>query len=490
MSTTNHSRRHFLKQGGTLSAASAVGAPWLLNFAAAAAEAASAANPTGYKALVCVFLEGGNDACNTILPQFSTAADDPNWGRYNAVRGTLRQAQLPDGPKANTNDGKSYPLHSSLTNVSELIKLGCLAMVANVGNILPVSGTTTAQTRDALSKPSAQFPPRLRSHNDQTTAWHNGASNVGANGWGGKSAQLGNFDAKDSSANNFRSVVLGNNNAFGVGTGAFHAYGMVRNKGVVKLLDGQGDTLLGGLPVQRVKDVILGKFKTARTNLIEKDYQSVVATALSSQAYMQGLLSAGASVDAEPVPPLNIGGPRFPLAEDLQMVAKVIAGQRAAGVNGRQVFYVSLSGFDIHSDGGMHAKLLKQLDESLNYFRNALGKNMADTLLFTASEFGRLLHANGDGADHGWGGHHFVMGGDIKKGVIHGEVPHYLQINGQYTHPYMFDDGALIPSISVGTYAEQLLKWFGVPPERLTATDAATDVLNGAPRVGNLSLFG
>jgi uncharacterized protein (DUF1501 family) len=475
MSNINESRRRLLKQGGALSAAGTFGSSLMFNLAAAAD--AAAANAAGYKAIVCIYLEGGNDACNTILPAFDDAA---SWDRYNAVRGLVLKLGKPatqtTGPYAiSASTGKYHPLHPQLVNVSAMMNpsggtASNVAMVANVGNVL---GTTTAAT--------TSVPAQLRSHNDQTTVWHDGRNHMASSGWGGRAVELTKITSTSAQANAFQAVVLGNNNVFCYGASAtanVRPYGMVRGKGVVELLAGQ-TKVFGSLPIATVQQVMQGNYTSwiaPRTNLIELDYVDLVRRAQASQSYMTGLLAQSTSASAAVLPTDAAGAP-YPLAQDLQIVAKVIAGQRLAKATGRQVFYVSLGGFDIHTDGGSHAKLLGQLDASLKYFRDALGGNMDDTVAFTASEFGRLLHSNGDGCDHGWGGHHIVMGGTVKGGKIYGKVPSYARNANGYADPQMTMDGALIPSISLGSYAASILTWFG-----LTTTET-TSALNSAVRV-------
>jgi uncharacterized protein (DUF1501 family) len=483
MSNINSSRRRFLKHGGAASIASTVSTSWLFNLGNVGQ--AHAADNEGYRALVCLFLEGGNDACNTILP---AAEDTTSWDRYDAVRNKLKQDRrtLSNlGPHAlgRSSDGKTdwhYPLHDKLVKVGAMLQEqnSPLALVANVGTL------AEASTRLNLGK----LPSRLRSHNDQTTTWHNGNSNIAKTGWGGESAELTTLSSSNPVANNFRCVVMGNYNAFGIGD-KLRAYGMVRQLGSIPLLPQQdaGKKVFGDLPVATVLKSAQGNYRSAFANLLEKDYATVVRRAQDSSAYVKALLSSTTDIGNLPVSRDNTGA-EFPLDLDLQMVARVIAGHKRAGTTGRQVFYVSLGGFDIHNDPGVHARLLTQLDESLSHFRNALllGGCFGDVVTFTASEFGRLLHANGDGCDHGWGGHHIVMGGPVQGGRIYGSVPHYGRNadNSAYVDSQMTGDGALIPSISVGSYAAALCKWFGVQDDELG------DVLNNAIRVGDSQLTG
>jgi uncharacterized protein (DUF1501 family) len=483
MSNINTSRRRFLKQGGAASIASTVSTSWLVNLAGLGS--AQAADSQGYKALVCIFLEGGNDACNTILP---ATEDNDSWIRYDAVRGKLKLARRGTGDLGPFALGRSpdgttdwhYPIHEKLVKVGAMLREtnSPLALVANVGTL------ASASTQSNLGT----LPARLRSHNDQTNTWHNANSNIAKTGWGGESAELTSLSASSSVANNFRCVVMGNNNAFGIGDN-LRAYGMVRQLGSIPLLPQQDafSKVFGDLPVASVLKAAQGSYRSTFTNLLEKDYAMVVRRAQASAAYAQTLLDATTDISAM-TPPLDDKGAPSALALDLQMVAQVIAGHQRAGTTGRQVFYVSLGGFDIHNDPGIHARLLTELDASLAHFRAALvkGDSFGNVVTFTASEFGRLLHANGDGCDHGWGGHHIVMGGPVQGGRIYGAVPRYARNadNTRYTDDHMTGDGALIPSISVGSYAATLCRWFGVQEGEMS------DVLNAAIREGEGNLSG
>jgi uncharacterized protein (DUF1501 family) len=487
MSDIQSSRRRFLKQGGILSIAGTVSAPWLLNLAAVAEASAATTTTSDYKALVCVFLEGGNDASNTILPAVS---DTLSWKRYLAARQNTHikfSTALPQLSTTTSNGTLVYPVNENLRAIQSLYSQGKLAVVANVGNI---AGATN---RDSIANGTATVPPRLRSHNDQQTVWQSGRSNVESMGWGGRYVQPYVFKDVPSSdpRNNFRSVVFGNSNVFNMGE-SITAYGMVRQAGVIELL-GKAKKVYGSLAVDTVvKQVITGAFKTPRTNLIEKDYAAVVSRALQSVDYIKGTVltqPAVAAIDTTQVPSAyNEYGSATGTSElglDLQMVAKVIKGHQALG-NGRQVFFVTLRGFDTHSGSGKHSALLREVAESLAYFNAVLGDEVSKSVVtFTASDFGRLLHENGDGWDHGWGGHQFVMGGGIKGSQIYGDIPSYERdaITDEYVDPQIMDDGALIPKISIQSYAATLGKWFVNDDALLTST------FGSLPANWNLGMF-
>ncbi len=464
----NHkqSRRHFLKQSGALSALGVTGGSWLLNLAAMGD--AAAATGGGYKALVCVFLYGGNDACNTVLP-----LDAASWQRYSDVRdipanvsGPLVDLRLDPATIRRVNatvDGSpvQYGLHPSLANVESLYNNKKLAVVANVGTLVKAP-----MRRDDLGAADAagQLPPKLRSHNDQQVEWQSGRTNIEDRGWGGRTSDPNVFaftpaDASDK-ANSFRSVYLGDSATFAYGDSVV-PYGLTASgNGVVPLLPTAGGKLFNGVPVKTLTDLIKGVTGGTRSNLIEKDYMQLVSRALDSESYLSTKLSA---IPLNDVPvPANNG-----LAQQLKIVARVIKAH--SGRPGRQVFFVSMGGFDTHDNQrnpaqyGNHDNLLKLLDDALGYFATALGDaDMANVTTFTASDFGRLLNSNGDGTDHAWGSHHFVMGGAVDGGKFFGRMPSYAYSNGSYTDQQMTNDGAMIPVVSVGSYGATLARWFGV----------------------------
>jgi uncharacterized protein (DUF1501 family) len=448
MSNINSSRRSFLKQGGALSAGGVIGPSWMLNLAAMAD--ASAAIATDYKALVCVFLEGGNDACNTILPPDGSKS----LIRYNAVR-SKAALDFNKGTFAPLSFGtpldKTFRLHPKLTEVAALYKSKKLAVVANVGNILKPT------TRDLFTAQTS-IPPR-----------QSGRSNMESTGWGGRYLDNDTYSG-------LRSVVVGDNNKFSVGD-KVQAYGMVPKIGVVPLLPTAANkTVFGNLPVSTVEKVIQGNFKSARPNLIEQDYAKLVTNALALQKTMGPIMAANPDFG-------QADKPNSTLAEDLLVVAKTIAGQC---VTGRQVFFVSLRGFDTHSDQAKHTALMAELSLSLNYFYKLLTEiKAADKVVtFTASDFGRLLHGNGDGADHGWGGHQLVMGDALvgkAGGTIIGRVPSYEHNGTDYVDQQMTADGAMIPEISIQSYAAALGQWFEVSNIASVFTTPSTNTLLLAP---------
>lgn len=464
------SRRRFLKQSGAVSAAGAIGGSWLLNLAAAGNAAAATGGP--YKALVCVFLYGGNDACNTVLP-----LDDASWAQYDRLRavpagteGTTADLRLPRAQLKTisaTVQGQTvqYGLHPNLSRVQSLYGQGKLAVVANVGTMVKAP-LTRNDINAGASESNGQLPPKLRSHNDQQVVWQSGRTNIEERGWGGRVVDPAAFDfaseGSQDKANSFASVYFGDSPTFSYGDGSTPPYGMTTGgNGVVPLLQGAGAKLFGGASISYLTGLLRGTAGGTRSNLMEQDYIQLTSRALEAESYMSGKLAA-VPLNTIPVPANNH------LANQLKMVARVIKSHSSR--NGRQVFFVGMYGFDTHdgqrSDTGEvgHDLLMRQLDDALGYFSDVLGSDMDKVTTFTASDFGRLLSSNGDGTDHAWGGHHFVMGGAVDGGKVFGRMPSYARTaqGTSYVDQQMTEDGAMIPVVSVGSYGATLGRWFGL----------------------------
>ncbi|WP_229415976.1 DUF1501 domain-containing protein [Pseudoduganella armeniaca] len=417
---------------------------------------ANASAADDYKALVCVFMNGGNDAYNTVLP-----TDTESWQSYQRYRnmanvGSIALAAvarpagvLPITPVA-TQGGRTFALHPQLDGVRTLFEAGRLGIVANVGPL--VQPTSIKEYRNG----TAVLPRELFSHNDQQSVWQSSKPEGAAFGWGGRIADL----TAGANRNNMFTCISTAENAVFVSGKTMTQYQLAA-AGVPAVLSMNG-TLFGAHnhPLANI-------ITPSSRNLFEKEYGAITKRALESQAVLADAMAASGG-GAIPAPSLytnpNTGARSInPLAQQLHTVARVIAARGALGVK-RQVFYVSLGGFDTHANQKIrHADLMARLAHAMAYFdgvtASLLGQNMRDRITtFTASDFGRTLVTNGDGTDHGWGGHHFVMGGAVKGGNIYGTMPdigvgHQNDVGG----------GALLPTQSVDQYGATLANWFGVP---------------------------
>ncbi|NHQ84508.1 DUF1501 domain-containing protein [Iodobacter sp. HSC-16F04] len=424
------SRREFLRRAGMLAATGAA-APMAFNLSLIS-EAAAAAMPGDYKALVCVFLSGGNDHQNTLIPY-----DQANYNAYAAIRQTLAtpRAQLSALPNA-LSDGRQMALAPQLSGLSSLYAAGRLAVVANMGPLIQPTTKLQYQNR------SVPLPPKLFSHNDQQSYWMSSMAEGADSGWGGRVGDL---------------FLSGNSNAalscISVGGVGLYLSGKearsfsVGVSGNPLLLWGSSYVFGPGF----VSD-LKGMMTADKSNHLENEYVKVTRRGLNTSSTLDAALKA-APVLTTVFPAGNA------LADSLKMVAKLISVNGQLG-NKRQVFMVQLGGFDLH-DGllAKHPVLLKTVNDALMAFDGALNElglqNQVTT--FTGSEFGRTLSSNGDGSDHGWASHHFVMGGAVAGGQIFGRVP--LPVIGGNDD---VGQGRYIPDLSVEQLAWPLAKWFGV----------------------------
>jgi len=445
------SRRRFLATAGALSAAAPATAPFALSLAAMGEAAAQTAND--YKALVCVFLYGGNDTFNTVL-----ATDPDSWDAYAAVRNTMPQPILlsPAGyangvlPLVPTtaHAGRSFALHPAMGELRGLFDAGRAAVVANVGPL--VAPVTRA---DYLAR-RVPLPPKLFSHNDQQSLWQAFVPEGAASGWGGR---LGDLFAA-SNANATFTCISASGNAVWLSGEQTLQY-QVSGTGALQVRGISAQTLYGSTGAAAA----LREIMTApRQHEIADAYAQVGARSLATAGQLNAALVRDSALAATP----TYGGQTNGLAAQLKLVARIIGARSQLGAR-RQVFMVSMGGFDLHDFAvERHGPLLGRLSQALAYFDRLLASpqvNARDAVTsFTASDFGRTLSSNGDGTDHGWGAHHFVTGAAVRGREIYGRFP-VIGVGRA-------DDagrGSLIPSVSVEQYAAVLARWFGVSPAAL-----------------------
>jgi len=487
MSRFSHSasRREFLRRAGAYSVAGSA-APFALNLAGIGSAAAQSTG--GYKALVCLFLYGGNDAYNMVL-----ATDPGSWASYAAVRnqapdplslkapgtapvvsagagspdrlgGVLAIAPLRD-------QGRSFAVHPVMTGVRDLFAAKRLAILPNVGPLL--RPTSKAQYKDS----TFPKPPKLFSHNDQQSTWQAYAPEGATQGWGGRMGDL----LAGANANAVFTSISASGNAVWLSGQTVLQY-QVSNNGAIRI--GGGGTTLFGSATALAK--MRGIMRTARSpHLLEQDHAAVVGRSIDAEANLSAALPPAnaaphgtpglAGGTADPLlqydNPLTGGKSTNPLAQQLQIVARTIAARSALGVQ-RQVFFVSLGGFDTH-DGQNRAQAdnMARLSHALKYFDNTLTAMGAgnDVTTFTASDFGRTFTSNGDGTDHGWGSHHFIVGGAVRGGDLYGNFPvlGVSDASGDFGSPNQIGNGAMLPEVSVDQYAATLGRWFGASDGQL-----------------------
>ncbi|MBB3120089.1 DUF1501 domain-containing protein [Pseudoduganella violacea] len=457
MTPTSPARRRFVSSLLTLAGGAAT--PMALNLAAI--HAAAAASASDYRALVCVFLGGGNDHYNTVL-----ATDRASWAAYQGARNTgggmsiaLAAPGQPGGvlplTPATPHAGRSFALHPQLPQLRGLFDAGRAAVVANVGTLLAPTSRADYLRRGPL------LPPKLFSHNDQQAMWQSCQPEGATHGWGGR---LGELLASANSQASFTCISTAGNAVFGAG----------------RLLTPYQISAEGALPVNRLDQPLFANARhplraiisNPHSHLLEQEYAAVMRRALEAQALM-GAAYAPAGPGGVPNPgnyfSPDAGAPRVnPLAVQLHTVARIIAGRATLGMR-RQVFFVHLGGFDTHDfQRNRHAELMARLDHGLAYFdglmANLRGSNLREQVtLFTASDFGRTLSSNGDGTDHGWGAHHFVLGGAVRGRNLYGAFPPI-----GLGHDHEVGQGVLLPQFSVEQYGATLASWFGVSAGQLS----------------------
>ena len=390
-----------------------------------------------YKALVCLFLNGGNDANNLLIPY-----DTTGYANYAAARTTLALPQstlLPITPL--TTDGRSYGLHGSVGPLQGLFGVGKLAFLANVGTL--VVPTTRAQY-EARSVP---LPPQLFSHNDQQVQWQSSVPDLPfTSGWGGRLADLTNAFNENPTLS--MSISLDGQNSFQVGQSVSQF--AVNRTGVVNLSG--SNNAAGEVRLEALK-AVLGQ---ENQHLFQTAFGDITSSAIDTSALL------GEALENAPV--INTAFPEGRLGEQLAMIAQLISVAPQFGLK-RQVFVARLGGWDLHDTQiDAQALLLEEIATGMKALYDAtveLGcENQVTT--FTASDFGRTFNTNGDGSDHGWGSHQMVMGGAVRGGDIYGTMP-VLEING----PDDTGRGRWIPTTSVDEYAATLASWFGVSPTDL-----------------------
>ena len=452
--TKNVSRRAFLQHASTLTLAGGA-LPFVMNLAAIGEAAASTASD--YKAIVCVFLFGGNDYANTVIP-----FDNANYALYQRLRPALATAQAsltgtvlnPTVPLAG---GQQYALAPQMAPLIPIFDAGKMAVMLNVGPL--IQATTKAQ----FTAGSVPLPPKLRSHNDQQSLWQAFAPEGAITGWGGR---IGDLLQSTNGTATLTCINPSGNAVFLAGRSAVQY--AISTSGPIALT--ARTSLQGSAAAATALRNLVST--PASTHLFEAEQTKVTKRALDLFDQVTNAIAGG------PTTTTVFPGPTDPsssLGRQLQEVAKLISVSQQLGMK-RQVFFVSTGRFDTH-DGllAVHPLLLNNVADALRaFYDTTVELGVANQVTsFTASDFGRALVPNNDGSDHGWGGHHFVIGGAVKGKAFYG-TPAVIADNG----PDDIGQGRLLPSTSVDQYAATIASWFGV---------SATDLPTVIPNIGNFA---
>ena len=318
-----------------------------------------------------------------------------------------------------------------------IFNAGKMAVILNVGTL--VQPTTKLQ----YTNKSVPLPPRLFSHNDQQSVWQSSSSEGAKAGWGGKMGDL----FQSSNANSTFTCINVSGNAVYLSGNTAVQY-QISTSGSVPL-NGIKSPLFGSSACSSALQTLVTQ---SRTHLLENEYNRINARAINANEILSTALAAAPALKTVFPTQNNLG-------DQLKMVAKMISIAATTGAK-RQVFFVSMNGFDTH-DGlvTLHPKLMTGLADAMSAFYNATVElGVANNVTsFTASDFGRTLSGNNDGSDHGWGSMHFVMGGAVNGQRYYGTPP-IIASNG----PDDVGQGRLLPTTSVEQYAATLGKWLGV----------------------------
>jgi len=474
-------RRDFIRRAacaavGTVAMSAAIRDLRMMNVAVAQS------NLSDYKALVCIFLQGGDDSNNLIIP--TVASEYNNYATVRtpvlALPASALQNLVVPGTANNYVDpaGHSYGLHPACPELAALFYEGKLAMLLNVGTLVyPI-------TRTQYQKGTVSPPPQLFSHADQQTQWQTSVPDQPpTTGWAGRCADL--LNSVQPGAPISLCISLAGSNTLEVGN--LVSQYSVSTSGAVSL------TGVSGARLAALTNLLGLQY----LNLQSQAYAGVAAHSIKTGALLNNAITntAPAGYWSAPFPakittPNNGSTFSSTLAPQLQMVARLIeAGHRAAASGGfgmsRQIFFCQVGGYDLHTGQtnytaanpngviiGAHANLLAELSQSLLAFQRAMEQlGLANQVTaFTASDFSRTFPSNGQGSDHGWGSHQIIVGGlgagnggSLKGGQTFGTLP-ALTVNG----PDDTGTGRWIPTTATDQYFATLATWFGVDPAYLS----------------------
>lgn len=457
MSKYNTSRRNFLKMAGMVSAGLSTANTSLFNLKNInAAVGQNKANLLAgeYKALVCLYLGGGADSYNMIVPKVQS--------EYDVYANSRSNLALPYDDLLTVNPlnagGAAYGLHPAMTNMKQIFDSGKMCFINNVGTLIQPT------TKQAFYDETVPLPLGLFSHSDQTNQWQTASPHERSiKGWAGKISDL--LYANNDNQNISMNISFNGINTLQSG-----------NRDVVYTIDyggasglnGYNDDMYGINPSRRraidkmMQHVYLDPFKDTYTNIFKKSLDSSIEFTKA--------------IDG--VPEFTTPFTDNWLSNNFKMIAKVISAREVLGFN-KQIFYIDLGGWDMHDELlDSQQYYLNMVDAAISEFYNVLNEiNMLDNVVtFSMSEFGRTLTSNGNGTDHAWGGNSFVMGGPVRGNNFYGQYP-MLDLDGTLD----VGGGVLIPTTATDQYIAELALWYGLSPSDLNTV---------FPNIGNFYTAG
>ena len=431
----------------------------------------------GYKALVCIYLYGGNDSVNMVIPR-----DTAGYSAYRERRKGNDEVNhpsnlavplanlLPLNPTQGPVNGGQYGLHPAMPGIKTMFDAGRCAIVANVGTL--VRPTTKAM----FEMPGTLLPPELFSHSDQSVLWQTPAANTAARtGWGGRLADIYRADNPNQVLS--MNVSLSGDNVFQSGVQVapyfMNTYG-------VEQIDSIQTSQANCLPATDWNARRCRTFKALQDlgatagnsgHAFERAYVEKTQRSINTAAQVAVAIAAHPANGLQFRPFWDAFGlawtagsttlPELPeLARQLLMVARVIASRTALQMN-RQMFFAAIGGFDTHDNQNAdHPGLLRELSQSMFAFYQVLDTlNASESVTaFTASDFSRTISNNGDGTDHGWGSHQLVFGSKVNGNRIYGKMP---SLAPRARNPDEVGYGQIVPTLSTDQYAHTIAKWYG-----------------------------
>ncbi len=436
-------RRHFLGQANCAAISSLPLLNTLVNLKVASSVAAASNTGADYKSLVCLFLSGGIDTYNVLVPRGAA-----EYAQYAAVRGDIalpNNVLLPINPK--TSPGLQLGLHPALTGVQSLFEAGHAAYVSNVGTLIQPVTKTDFNSGKTL-------PLGLFSHSDQQEQWQTSMPNVHTvKGWGGRTADM--LKSLNSLNTVSMNISLTGTNIWQSGDNVLE-YTIGSNSAGLSGYDKGNTNKYSPIPVRTA--AVDSQLAFEYQHLLSEAFQSQKRDALGAAAFFN---SATNNVTL----PTSVTFPNTSLGNQFKNIARMILARGALGHN-RQTFFVEYGGWDHHNNLlSRQSAMLPEVDAALKAFYDCLAAmNVQNNVTtFTISDFARTLTTDSDGADHAWGGNHLVMGGAVKGQQIYGKYP-TLALGSALD----VGRGRLIPQVAVDSYFAELALWFGVPKSSLS----------------------